>query len=108
MVKDSVEQVNKGLIDDPLMSHSQIHRFLILPKQLDADDGELTRTLKVRRAHIADKYASLIEALYSGDKSSFIELEVKFEDGRTGSVSGTLQIEDTQVYDTQNTDDKVA
>ncbi len=108
MVKESIEQVNKGLIDDPLMSHSQIHRFLILPKQLDADDGELTRTLKVRRAHIADKYASLIEALYSGDSSSFIELEVKFEDGRSGSVSGTLAIEDAQVFASRASTDKVA
>lgn len=108
MVKESIEQVNEGLIDDPLMSHSQVHRFLILPKQLDADDGELTRTLKVRRAHIADKYASLINALYNGDKSHFVELEVKFEDGRTGSVSGTLVIEETRVFEPASTTDKVA
>ncbi len=108
MVKESIEQVNEGLIEDPLMSHSQVHRFLILPKQLDADDGELTRTQKVRRAHIAEKYASLIDALYNGDKNHFVDLEVKYEDGRIGSVTGTLALEEAQVYEPSYTADKVA
>jgi long-chain acyl-CoA synthetase len=98
LIKDCVEQVNADLANDPMMSNSQIHRFLILHKELDADDGELTRTRKVRRGSIATKYAVLVEALYSGKKNQYIETQVKFEDGRTGSVSADLVIEDTKTF----------
>ncbi len=74
------------------MADTQVARFLVLHKELDPDDDELTRTRKVRRNFIAEKYAVLIEALYSGKTEQFIETQVKFEDGRTGSVSATLQI----------------
>ncbi len=98
LVKDCVEKVNADLATDPMMSDSQVHRFLILHKEMDADDGELTRTRKVRRGAIAEKYALLVEALYSGKKHQFIETQVKFEDGRTGSVSADLVIEDAKTY----------
>jgi long-chain acyl-CoA synthetase len=98
LVKDCVEKVNADLASDPMMSDSQLHRFLILHKELDADDGELTRTRKVRRGAIADKYKLLVEAMYSGKKNQFIETQVKFEDGRTGSVSADLVIEDAKTY----------
>ena len=70
----------------------------MLHKELDADDGELTRTNKVRRGFIADKYKPLIDALYDGKTQQHIETQVKFEDGRTGSVSATLQIWDTKTF----------
>jgi long-chain acyl-CoA synthetase len=70
----------------------------VLHKELDADDGELTRTNKVRRGFIAEKYDVLIDALYGGKTSQFIETQVKFEDGRTGSVSATLAIDDTKTF----------
>jgi long-chain acyl-CoA synthetase len=96
MLKDCVEQVNADLAQDALLAGSQISRFLVLHKELDADDGEITRTRKVKRGFIGDKYAVLIDALYGGKSEQFIETAVKFEDGRTGSVSATLKIIDAR------------
>ena len=73
-------------------------RFLVLHKELDADDGELTRTNKVRRGFIAEKYGVLVDALYAGRTEQYIETQVKFEDGRTGSVSATLKISDAKTF----------
>jgi long-chain acyl-CoA synthetase len=82
LIRECVEQANAELAHDAMLSDSQVHRFLILHKELDPDDDELTRTRKVRRGFIAEKYGVLIDALYSGKASQFIETEVKFEDGR--------------------------
>ena len=90
LMKECVEKVNADLATDALLAGSQVSRFLILHKELDADDGELTRTNKVKRGFIADKYGVLVEALYAGKAEQYIETVVKFEDGRTGSVSATL------------------
>jgi long-chain acyl-CoA synthetase len=98
LVRDCVEKVNADLSQDEHLSGSQICRFLVLHKELDADDGELTRTRKVRRAAIADKYALLVDALYSGRASQYIETQVKFEDGRTGLVSADLRIVDAKTF----------
>ena len=98
LIKSCVEQVNADLSRDEMLAGSQIHRFLVLHKELDADDGELTRTNKVRRGFIAEKFSELIDALYGGKTEQFIKTEVKFEDGRAGSVSATLKIADTQVF----------
>jgi long-chain acyl-CoA synthetase len=98
LIKDCVESVNADLSRDQLLAGSQISRFLVLHKELDADDGELTRTNKVRRGFIGDKYQPLIDALYSGKKEQFIETQVKFEDGRTGKVNATLKIEDAKTF----------
>ena len=76
----------------------QVRRFLILHKELDPDDDELTRTRKVRRGFVAEKYGVLIDALYSGKASQFIETQVKFEDGRSGKVSAELRIEEAKTY----------
>ena len=89
-----MEQVNRDLAADADLAGAQIRRFLVLHKQLDADDGELTRTRKVRRRHVSEKYGSLIEALYSGRDRCGIETEVTFEDGRKGTVRADLQIRD--------------
>jgi long-chain acyl-CoA synthetase len=98
LIKECVEQVNADLSRDALLAGSQVSRFLVLHKELDADDGELTRTNKVRRGFIAEKYQVLVDALYQGRSEQFIETQVKFEDGRTGSVSATLKIEDAKIF----------
>jgi long-chain acyl-CoA synthetase len=99
LIQECVEKVNADLSVDELLAGSQISRFLVLHKELDADDGELTRTNKVRRGFIAEKYAPLIDALYGGKSEQFIETQVKFEDGRTGSVSATLKIGDAKLFE---------
>ena len=98
LMKECVEKVNADLSADALLAGSQVSRFLVLHKELDADDGELTRTNKVRRGFIAEKYAPLVDALDAGRTVQFIETQVKFEDGRTGSVSATLQISDAKTF----------
>jgi len=98
LIKECIEQVNADLSVDTLLAGSQVSRFLVLHKELDADDGELTRTNKVRRGFIAEKYKALVDALYEGRTSQFIETQVKFEDGRTGSVSATLRIDDAKTF----------
>jgi long-chain acyl-CoA synthetase len=99
LIKECVEKVNADLAADALLAGSQVSRFLILHKELDADDGELTRTNKVRRGFIGDKYGPLVQGLYGGATEQFIETQVKFEDGRTGSVSATLKIMDTRTFE---------
>jgi long-chain acyl-CoA synthetase len=94
LVADCVAQVNADLAAEPGMADTQIARFLVLHKELDPDDDELTRTRKVRRGFIADKYQVLVDAMYGGKAEQYIETQVKFEDGRTGSVSATLRIVD--------------
>jgi long-chain acyl-CoA synthetase len=81
-----------------MLAGSQISRFLILHKELDADDGELTRTRKVKRGYISQRYQLLVDALYSGKDSQYIETEVGFEDGRKGMVSADLKIVDVKVF----------
>ena len=98
LIRSCVEQVNADLAGEDLMGATQIHRFLILHKELDPDDDELTRTRKVRRKFIAEKYAVLIEALYSNKTSQFINTQVKFEDGRSGMVSADLAITGATTY----------
>jgi long-chain acyl-CoA synthetase len=71
-----------------------VRRFLILHKELDADDGEVTRTQKVRRGFVAERYASLVKALYDGSKEADISTEVTFEDGRKGMLSARVKIRD--------------
>ncbi len=92
LIRGCVEQVNAALAAEPLMGTTQIHRFLILHKELDPDDDELTRTRKVRRQFIGVKYKVLIDALYQDKTSQFISTQVKFEDGRVGIVSADLRI----------------
>lgn len=98
MMEEHIDQVNQDLSHEELMAGSQIRRFMVLHKELDADDGELTRTLKVRRSFIAERYQPLIEALYDGSSEKFVDTQVTFEDGRTGSISATVEIRDVKVY----------
>ncbi|MBK9606905.1 MAG: AMP-binding protein [Betaproteobacteria bacterium] len=96
LIKTCVEQVNVELAADPMVADSQVHRFLILHKELDPDDDELTRTRKVRRGFVEEKYKVLIDALYAGRASQYIETMVKFEDGRTGKVGADVRICDAK------------
>jgi long-chain acyl-CoA synthetase len=98
LVRDCVEKVNADLASEAGMAPTQIARFLVLHKELDPDDDELTRTRKVRRKFIAEKYAVLIDALYTGKTSQFISTQVKFEDGRIGTASADLRIEQARQY----------
>lgn len=98
LIRDCVNSVNADLATDPKLAASQVHRFLILHKELDPDDDELTRTRKVRRAFIAQKYGVLVDALFQGRSSQYIETEVKFEDGRSGKISADLRIDPATVY----------
>ena len=98
LIKDEIEQVNRDLAADANLAGAQIRRFLILHKALEADDGELTRTRKVRRGFIAERYEALVRALYDGSARCAIETEVTFEDGRKGVLRGDIAIADAQTF----------
>ena len=98
LIRECLEEVNQSLAGDVMVADSQVHRFLVLHKELDPDDDELTRTRKVRRNFVSEKYKVLIDALYAGKTSQFIETEVKFEDGRRGKVSADLKIVDAKTF----------
>ena len=93
-VREHVEAVNRSVAEDPMLSGCQVHRFLVLHKELDADDGELTRTRKVRRRIIEEKFADLIAALYDGSDTVSTATEVTYEDGRKGVIRATLRLMD--------------
>lgn len=101
LVRECVEQVNADLAADPKLCGSQIHRFVVLHKELDADDGELTRTRKVRRRYIAEKYEPIVHALYSDMDHCWVEAQVRFEDGRTGTVRAQLAVREAKTFEPQ-------
>ena len=96
-VQAHVNAVNESVAQDEMLAGCQVHRFLVLHKELDADDGEMTRTRKVRRAVIAEKFDDLIDALYDGSQTIYTETEVTYEDGRKGQIKATLDIRDATV-----------
>ena len=98
LVRACVEKVNADLAGEPEIANSQIHRFLILHKELDADDGELTRTRKVRRGYIGEKYQELLDALYSSRTVVHVSAQVRYEDGRTGTYAADLKIGDVKTF----------
>jgi long-chain acyl-CoA synthetase len=98
LVRECVEKVNADLAADERLAGSQISRFLVLHKELDADDGELTRTRKVRRGFIGERYQLLVDALYGGKSEQYVETVVKFEDGRVGKVAATLKVVDVTTF----------
>jgi long-chain acyl-CoA synthetase len=98
-IQQHVEEVNKSVAQDPMLSGCQVHRFLVLHKELDADDGEMTRTRKVRRRIVEEKFADLIDALYTGKSEQYTETEVTYEDGRKGKITATLEIRDAKVVE---------
>jgi len=98
LIRECVEKVNADLAGDERLAGSQIGRFLVLHKELDADDGELTRTRKVRRGFISERYRVLVDALYGGDAHRYVETEVTFEDGRKGRIAADLKILDAKTF----------
>ncbi|MDF2097104.1 AMP-binding protein [Aquibaculum arenosum] len=98
VIGENVEQVNRDLAQDSKLAGSQVRRFLVLHKELDADDGELTRTRKVRRRIVNERYAELIAALYDGRTEVHASVEVTFEDGRKGRLDGDLTIADVETF----------
>ncbi len=98
LIRQCVEQVNADLARDAQVAACQVRRFLVLHKELDPDDDELTRTRKVRRGFIAQKYVGLVDALYEGRESQYVETEVRFEDGRRGKVAADLRLWDARVF----------
>jgi len=94
LIQQEVARVNGSLAEDELLRGAQIRRFLILHKELDPDDEEITRTRKVRRGYIAQKYAALIEALYGDRDYVPVEAQVTYEDGRTGTIRADVRIRD--------------
>jgi long-chain acyl-CoA synthetase len=98
MLEKHVDEVNRSLVEEQVMARAQIKRFLVLHKELDADDGELTRTMKIRRGLIADRYGTLVKALYDGAKIADISTEMTFEDGRKGILSARVAIRDMKTY----------
>ncbi|EEB83735.1 AMP-binding protein [Roseobacter sp. GAI101] len=97
-IQSHVEEVNASIAEDEMLSGCQVHRFVVLHKELDADDGELTRTRKVRRKVIGEKFEDIINALYDGSSSVSTVTEVTYEDGRKGSISATLEVRDAKVF----------
>jgi long-chain acyl-CoA synthetase len=98
LIRDCVEKSNAELATEGELSHSQIARFLVLHKELDPDDDELTRTRKVRRGFIQEKYGPLVDALFGGKQVQHIETQVKFEDGRTGSIAADIKIAEAKRF----------
>ena len=99
LIQEHIAETNLSISQDKMLSECQVHRFLVLHKELDADDGELTRTRKVRRRIIEEKFSDLIQALYNGSSEILTETEVTYEDGRRGSIKATLEIRDVDVVD---------
>ena len=98
MIGRHIDEVNRSLAEEEIMAGAQIRRFLVLHKELDADDGELTRTQKLRRGHIIDRYSPLVEAFFNGSTDAQIATEVRFEDGHQGVIAARLLIRDVKPY----------
>jgi long-chain acyl-CoA synthetase len=98
LIRGCIEKMNEELSKESMLGHAQISKFLVLHKELDPDDDELTRTRKVRRGFVESKYAPLVNAIYGGLSEQFIETQVRFEDGREGKVSATLKIHEVTTF----------
>ena len=99
MIQDHIEEANRSIAKDEMLSGCQVYRFLVLHKELDADDGEMTRTRKVRRRFVEEKFGDLLDALYAGKDSVYTETEVTYEDGRKGTITATLEVRDAAVVE---------
>jgi len=97
-IAQHIDEVNRSLAEEEIMVGAQIRRFLVLHKELDPDDGELTRTQKLRRDHIIDRYGPLVEALYNGSTTAQITTEITFDDGHKGTIAARIAIRDMNPY----------
>ena len=98
LVDEAVQRVNKSLSEDEKLKNAQIKRFLLLHKELDPDDGEITRTRKVRRKFVAEKYDNLIDALFTGKEAVTVDATFTYEDGRTTTMKADLKIRDAETF----------
>jgi long-chain acyl-CoA synthetase len=96
LIHGEVARVNRSLLEDEVLRGAQIRKFLILHKELDPDDEEITRTRKVRRGHVAQKYAALIDGLYGDRDRVSVDAKVTYEDGRTATVRARARIADVE------------
>jgi long-chain acyl-CoA synthetase len=98
MIAQHIDEVNRSLAEEELVAGAQIKRFLVLHKELDPDDGELTRTQKLRRGHIVDRYGPLMAAFYDGASTAEISTQITFEDGHKGTIAARLAVRDMRTY----------
>jgi long-chain acyl-CoA synthetase len=98
MIAQHIDEVNRSLAEEELVAGAQIKRFLVLHKELDPDDGELTRTQKLRRGHIVDRYGPLLAAFYNGAPTAEISTQITFEDGHKGTIAARLAVRDMRTY----------
>jgi long-chain acyl-CoA synthetase len=89
LIAEEIAKANASLPDI-----QQVKRYLLLNKELEADDAEMTRTRKVRRKFVAEKYAAVINAFYGGDRKVEVTMEITFEDGRKANLTTEIQIHD--------------
>jgi long-chain acyl-CoA synthetase len=87
LIQKEVEKVNKGLPEN-----AKVKRFVLLYKELDPDDDELTRTRKVRRHFVEEKYREIIEGMYAGEDSIKIAATIKFQDGKTSTIKTVMAV----------------
>ncbi len=98
LIYNEILRVNKSLSQDEHLRGAQIKRFLLLHKELDPDDGEVTRTRKVRRRFVAEKYGTLIDALYSDKESVKVDAVITYEDGRKANIKANLAIRNAETF----------
>jgi len=91
LIKKDVHRINENLTGD-----LKIRKFVNLHKEFDADDAELTRSGKLRRKFMEERYGDLVESIYSGNEEYEVVASVKYKDGRTGSIKTQVRIEDVE------------
>ncbi len=101
LIGEVIASVNAALAEDPELAHAQVHRFLLLQKRLEPDDGELTRMRKVRRDVVSRRFASLVQALYDGSPVGHVDAEVRYVDGSVGTISSDIRIRDAKTFAAQ-------
>ncbi len=99
LIYPEIVRVNRSVQEEEHLRGARIHKYLILHKELDADDQEVTRTRKLRRRFIAERYSALIDALYSGADRAAVQAQVTYEDGRTGHIDADLAIRVVQDHE---------
>jgi long-chain acyl-CoA synthetase len=100
LIGEVISETNAELANDPKSKHLQIQRFILLPKRLDVDDGEVTRLRKVRRDVILQRYASFVKALYDGSTVAHFDAPADHHDGSVDHVASNVKIGHAQIFAT--------
>ena len=101
LIGEVIATANAAFAQDPALAHAQVHRFLLLQKRLEPDDGELTRMRKVRRDVVSRRFASLVQALYDGSPMGHVDAEIRYADGNVGTISADIKIRDAKTFAAQ-------